>query len=281
MNTPNYNMNMMLNVYRNHYSNTYIGSEIVTFDKLIEWLKMTIISSDKFGNGTFLIGEMREDKHRNDANVINRHALTIDIDDLPADAPVISELKERFNFSYILYSTHNHVPQAPRYRLIIPLDKPITKKYYKPALQLFEKQLGLSFDEKAFDWSRCMARTSLKSKESEFVFDYQDTYFLDTGKLVAGLEVDETITVDYSSMKRDSSHWDAIGYGGLSDGDGRNNALASITGHLMRKNVDINLIIGLLTTWNDSNKPPLQLKEFERTVRSIITKELQRRQGGA
>ena len=49
----------------------------------------------------------------------------------------------------------------------------------------------------------------------------------------------------------------------------------------MRKNVDINLIVGLLTTWNDSNNPPLQLKEFERTVRSIITKELQRRQGGA
>ncbi|QYA35012.1 primase C-terminal domain-containing protein [Macrococcoides caseolyticum] len=272
---------MMLNVYKNQYSNSYIGSESVTFNKLIEWLKMTIISNDKFSNGTFLIGDMKEDKHRNDANVINRHALTIDIDDLSPGTTVINELKERFNFSYILYSTHNHEPHAPRYRLIIPLDKPITKKYYKPALQLFEKQLGLSFDEKAFDWSRCMARTSLKTKESEFIFDYQDTYFLDTGKLVAGLEVDETITVDYSSMKRDSSHWDAIGYGGLTDGDGRNNALASITGHLMRKNVDINLIIGLLTTWNDSNKPPLQLKEFERTVRSIITKELQRRQGGA
>lgn len=281
MNTPNYNMNMMLNVYKNQYSNTYIGSESVTFDKLVEWLKMTIISNDKFSNGTFLIGDMKEDKHRKDANVINRHALTIDIDDLAPGTTVIDELKERFNFSYILYSTHNHEPQAPRYRLIIPLDKPITKKYYKPALQLFEKQLGLSFDDKAFDFSRCMARTSLKTKESEFIFECQDTYFLNTEKLIAGLDVDETITVDYSSMKRDSSHWDSIGYGGLTDGDGRNNALASITGHLMRKNVDINLIIGLLTTWNDSNKPPLQLKEFERTVRSIITKEIKRRNGGA
>ncbi|WP_157827322.1 primase C-terminal domain-containing protein [Macrococcoides caseolyticum] len=281
MDTSNYNMKLMLNVYKNQYSNTYIGSESVTFNKLIEWLKTTIISSDKYANFTFIIGDMKEDKHRNDANMISRHALTIDIDDLEPGTTVIDELKERFNFSYILYSTHNHEPHAPRYRLIIPLDKPITKKYYKPALQLFEKQLGLSFDDNAFDWSRCMARTSLKTKESEFVFDYQDTYFLDTEKLVAGLEVDETTSIDYSSMKRDSSHWDAIGYGGLTDGDGRNNALASITGHLMRKNVDINLIIGLLTTWNDSNKPPLQLKEFERTVRSIITKELKRRQGGA
>lgn len=94
--------------------------------------------------------------------------------------------------------------------------------------------------------------------------------------------MDKDIPTDMNNAyKRDDSHWQTIAYGGLSEGDGRNNALASITGHLMRKNVDINLVIGLLTTWNDSNNPPLQLKEFERTVRSIITKELQRRQGGA
>lgn len=274
MDTLNYNMKMMLNVYKDQYSNTYLDGELVTFQQLIKWLKMTIISNNKFANGTFLIGEMKEDKHRKDENVINRHALVIDIDDLSKEADVINDIKEKFNFSYILYTTHNHEPQAPRYRLIIPLNKPITKKYYKPALKLFEKQLGLSFDEKAFDWSRCMARTSLKSKDSEFIFKYQDTYFLDTETLIDGLDTDESEIIDKLPLKRDGNHWLEIGFGVASGG--RNSALASITGHLARCGVDINLIVALLTNWNMQNQPMIPQKEFERTIKSILTKEQNR-----
>lgn len=272
---------MTLNVYKNQYSNTYIGSESVTFDKLIEWLKMTIISNDKFSNGTFLIGDMKEDKHRKDANVINRHALTIDIDDLAPGTTVIDELKERFNFSYILYSTHNHEPQAPRYRLIIPLDKPITKKYYKPALQLFEKQLGLTFDDNAFDWSRCMARTSLKTKESEFVFDYQDTYFLDTDKLISGLDAymdaettDFTIGTTYK--RKDDSHWD-IAYGQISEGAGRNSACTSLVGLLLRRYIPLKVTVALIEHWNMSNNPPLSNDELKTIINSIVKTETIRR----
>ncbi|TDL40750.1 hypothetical protein EVU91_02325 [Macrococcoides bohemicum] len=267
---------LRINVYKNQYSNSHIKTKDITFLELVEWLKCTTISNDKFSNFTYLIGEMKE-THRNDGNVINRHALAIDIDDLPPSAEIVDEIKNRFNFSYILYSTHNHTPTAPRYRLIIPLSKPITKKHYKPALKLFADQLEIKFDEQAFDFSRCMARTTLKSLESEFIFEYQDSYFIDTDNLIKGLDQymnDEVITLDYSGIKRDSSHWLDIGLGVASGG--RNTALASITGHLARCGVDINLMVALLTNWNLQNEPPIEQKEFERTIKSILKKEQQR-----
>ncbi|EKF6164337.1 primase C-terminal domain-containing protein [Staphylococcus pseudintermedius] len=265
--------------YKNIYSNSFLCNREATFSELVNYLSDVKVSNDKFSNGVFLLGDMK-DTHRSDQNVISRHALVIDIDETPTDRNIIEDIKDNFRYSYIIYSTHNSSPEAQRFRLIIPLDQPISKKYYKSALKLFESQLGLKFDEQAFDWSRGMARPTKKEENSEFIFEYQHTYFLNTDTLVAGLDkyMKENTTPYEQSNKRSSDYWLDIGFG-TSSGS-RNSALASITGHLCRCNVDINLMVALLTNWNAHNSPPIEQKEFERTIKSIINKEQDRRYKG-
>lgn len=277
--------NITVHHYKNLYSNSFLKSKKLTFKELVEYLSDVKVSDDKYGNGTYVIGDMK-DKHRNDENVQNRHALALDIDDLQEDTSIVQDIENMFSFSYILYSTFSHKADKPRYRLIIPLSKPIEKMYYKPAIKFFEKQLCVKVDEKSFTWSQCMARPVKQSDDADFIFQYQDSHYIDTDTLISGLEpyMDNGagFTVKYSN-KRDDNHWQSIAYGGMaeSEGIGRNNALCSLTGHLMRKNVHIDIVIGLMSLWNASNHPPIEQKTFERSLKSIIEKELKRRQGGA
>ncbi len=271
--------------YKNLYSNSFLTSKALTFNELVKYLSDVKVSDDKYSNGTYILGDMK-DTHRNDENVLNRHALALDIDDLPADTSIVEDIENMFSFSYILYSTFSHRVDKPRFRLIIPLSKPIAKEYYKPAIKFFEKQLGVNVDEKSFTWSQCMARAVKQSDDAEFIFKYQDSHFIDTNTLVSGLKTymdkDAGFTVNYSN-RRDDSHWQNIAYGGMAESEniGRNNALCSLTGHLIRRNVHIDIIIGLMSLWNASNHPPIEQKTFERSLKSIIEKELKRRQGGA
>ena len=57
---------------------------------------------------------------------------------------------------------------------------------------------------------------------------------------------DEPITVKYSNQfnKRDSSYWREIAFG-VGEGE-RNQTLASLTGYLLRRYVDANLVYGLV-----------------------------------
>ncbi len=268
--------------YKNQYSNTHIGSKELNLSQLVSYLAHSEVSSDKYHAGTYIIGEMA-DTHRNDDNILNRQAICIDIDDLPADTTLVEDVENMFGFSYILYTTFNHRKDAPRYRLVIPLLKPITKRHYKAAIRFFEEQLKVKADEKSYTWSQCMARNVKQSQDADYLFKHQETYCLDTEKLINGLDKYMEVTASSASaLKRSDDHWQVISWGRLSEGEyiGRNSALASLTGHLMRSNVNISVIVGLLSIWNSTLNPPLSEKEFERTVQSIIKSELKRR-GGA
>ncbi|MCH4984913.1 primase alpha helix C-terminal domain-containing protein [Macrococcoides goetzii] len=271
---------MTLNVYKNQKAHTHLRTEDITFNQLVQYLRHTVVSSDKFSNTTYLIAKMK-DAQRNDDNVIERHAICIDVDDLPADTTIVDDIKNMFGFSYIIYSTHNHVPTAPRYRLIIPLSKPISKEWYKPAINFFEDQLQIKADENAYDWSRCMARTVLKSEKSEFIFEYQETYPLDTDKLINGLDAyKDAETTDFTLgttyKRKDDSHWD-IAYGQISEGAGRNSACTSLVGLLLRRYVPLKVTVALIEHWNMSNQPPLSNDELTTIINSIVKTETIRR----
>lgn len=58
----------------------------------------------------------------------------------------------------ILYSTHSHKPGKPRYRIIIPLVRPVTPDEYVPIALKIADNLGLdNFDDTTYqpylDWT--------------------------------------------------------------------------------------------------------------------------------
>jgi hypothetical protein len=71
--------------------------------------------------------------------------------------------------------------------------------------------------------------------------------------------------------------WRKLVAEGVSEGR-RNTEVARLTGHLLRQNVDVRVVLALLLPWNKCCcRPPLDDTEIVRTVNSIAMRELRRR----
>ncbi len=73
-----------------------------------------------------------------------------------------------------------------------------------------------------------------------------------------------------------SSEWIAIFRDGLGEGK-RNHGLARLSGHLLRRYVDVDLARELVLLANERCRPPLSVGEVERILDSIAGRELRRR----
>ncbi|MCA1011384.1 bifunctional DNA primase/polymerase [Halobacillus halophilus] len=70
------------------------------------------------------------------------------------------------------------------------------------------------------------------------------------------------------------THWTSL-LQGIGEG-GRNEAAASLTGMLLRKNIHPAIAYELLRCWNERNDPALPVEELDKTYNSILNKEIRR-----
>lgn len=83
------------------------------------------------------------------------------------------------------YSTHKHTPDAPRLRLVLPLDRPVTAAEYEPIARRIAESLGIEqIDHTTYDVNRLMYWPST-SKDGEFFFAEQDGDWLEADKILA------------------------------------------------------------------------------------------------
>lgn len=79
---------------------------------------------------------------------------------------------------------------------------------------------------------------------------------------------------------RHPSHWQKLISSGAPTGQ-RNQSLAELAGHLLRRNIDSYVVLEICQIWNTAkNQPPLPASEVFRTVESIAAIELRRRTRG-
>jgi len=79
------------------------------------------------------------------------------------------------------------------------------------------------------------------------------------------------------SCRRTPQQWHALVREGV-DAGARNVTLASLTGHLLRHEVDPRVVLDLMLTWNRGKcRPPMSDEEVTAVVDSICGKELERR----
>ena len=132
--------------------------------------------------GGFVGGYLKNGK-RNNASVVNRCLLCLDIDN--ADPDVFDDLDMTFINAYALYSTHSHTPEKMRLRLIIPLSRTVTPDEYAAVARRVADELTLSrFDQTTFEAARLMYWPSTPD-DGEFVFHYADAPFLDPDAVLA------------------------------------------------------------------------------------------------
>ncbi len=172
----------------------------VTWGQLIEKLSSTVYTSEtleEYKNspkdlqdnikdvGGFVGGTLKEGR-RTKASVMDRQLLTLDCD--YATSYLWDTLDMLFDFAAVIYSTHKHCKERPRFRLVIPLNRRVTPEEYEAIGRMVAKDIGMDyFDDSTYEPSRLMYWPSTSS-DGEFVFHYKDAPWLNADQVLNSYE---------------------------------------------------------------------------------------------
>ena len=109
---------------------------------------------------------------RNPSSVLHRQIISLDLDF--SSYEFWQEFELVYSCAACMYSTHKHSPSAPRYRLVLPLDREVTAAEYIAISRRIAGELGINnFDDTTFQPERLMYWPSTSS-DGEFVFESQE-----------------------------------------------------------------------------------------------------------
>lgn len=257
--------------YRNIYADSFKKEHHIKYSDLVKKLSIPIISSNKYERGVFLAGtNSNGNKIRNDANMIDRNILILDYDDLADDIDFLETVNNKLaNVAYMIYSTFNHTYKGNRYRLLIPISKPIKADLYRGAIKIFGELIGMPYDKASEVPSQAMTYSVKQNKESEFVFRYNDKPIPDYDFLMNAIKQHKPRNT--SDTRRTQAFWDDIAEGVVNGS--RNQTLTSLIGLLLAKNVGDKLAYSLAYSYNQTLcNPPITDKELNKIFASIYKK---------
>lgn len=135
--------------------------------------------------GGFVAGTLNGSRRKAGA-VTGRDVLTLDLDNIPAgETDDILRRVEGLGCGYCVYSTRKHAPEAPRLRILLPLDRTASADEYEPCARRMADYIGITLaDPTTFEASRLMYWPSCCA-DSEYVYLYQDKPLLSVDGLLA------------------------------------------------------------------------------------------------
>ena len=143
--------------------------------------------------GCFVGGSLNKGRRKAE-NVECRSLITLDGDALATD--FIDGFRDRCPFAAVIYTTHSHKPEAPRARIVIPLEEDIPPDRYAAVSRLIAAEFGIEqFDPCSFTVNQLMHWPST-SKGAQFISVVVDKPFMNADSFLAehpGWE-------DYSSL---------------------------------------------------------------------------------
>lgn len=269
--------------YNNLDSRSFKSFSQPKWSELVNRLSIPQNNTNKYARGVAIYGDMKDGtdedgkkykKYRKDENVIYRDVITLDYDDIPKLRPLHDAITNTLKgVAWFWHTTFNHQTESPRIRLYVPLNERVNADDYRKYTKVLVSKIGHRVDEGSFQPSRAMALPVKKSNDSFYIFKYNDEPAIKKEELNKMVVKNAPITVDYSNHfhKRNSSYWREIAFG-VGEGE-RNQTLASLTGYLLRRYVDANLVYGLVSAWAMTCRPPIEQKEVNRTFKSILKKD--------
>lgn len=133
--------------------------------------------------GGFVGGYLRDGK-RGKNSVEYRQLACLDVDYGTLDMWIDVGLYE---FAACMYTTHKHLPDGPRFRIVFPLSRKVTPDEYEAVTRIIANRLGIdNFDDTTYQASRLMYYPST-SKDGEFVFNFVDAPVLDVDEVLSEL----------------------------------------------------------------------------------------------
>lgn len=182
---------------KNRWQDPY-RNESVTWDELLDRIRPAYHTKEtvqeyrrmsKKEQGTIkdvggFVGGYLQDGHRNNLSIIKRSLITLDIDFAPVG--FWESVQHIFPGNRLaMYSTHKHVPEKPKYRLIVPLSREIVLDEYEPLARMIASMLGIDyFDDTTYQAARLMFWPSTP-KDGVYEFYDQEGGELDPDRMLA------------------------------------------------------------------------------------------------
>ncbi|MDK9863644.1 primase alpha helix C-terminal domain-containing protein [Staphylococcus equorum] len=269
--------------YDSLYANSFRDFDTWSWSDWLNKLQIPMINENKYKRGLVLYGDVEDsngcEKYRKDDNIINRSVIALDYDVITdfkgLDNAICKQLE---GYSWAYHTTHSHHTEKPRIRLMVPLNEPVSADDYRKHSNALANHIGYEVDEASFVPSQVMALPVKKDKSAVYMFKHNDAPAITIENLNQlsrfVQQLDKPITINYSNQykKRDSSYWRDLAFG-VGEGE-RNQSLASISGYLLRRYVEPELVYGLVTAWGKSCNPPMDDSEINKTFNSILNKHM-------
>lgn len=149
--------------------------------------------------GGFVGGELKADGRRTADNIKCRTLLTLDVDHA-------TKLPTRIapRYALIVYSTHSHTPEAPRYRVVAPLSRPCNDTEYQAVAHRMAEGLGVDIvDMTSCEPSRLMYWAAAP-KDADVFYYQQDGEPVDVDAVLATYK-DYTNTAEWPDSPREGA----------------------------------------------------------------------------
>ena len=147
-----------------------LAEPTVTNETAAEYAKMSKADQgQKKDVGGFVGGYIPKNGRRVRGAVKERYLITLDADN-PSEDFLLDLDMELGGMEYVLYSTHSHTADNPRYRVIIPVDRPMAPDEYQAVSRRIADNIGIeSFDPSTHQAERLMYWPS-HPKDVEYVY---------------------------------------------------------------------------------------------------------------
>lgn len=159
---------------------------VVTPESMADYAAMShALKSEKKDVGGYVAGSLKDGKRKADA-VSWRSMVTLDLDNVDVSTTkALDILHQRCQYLWICHPSHSHRDNAPRLRLIVPLETPVTAEQYEPIARRIAADIDVDwFDITTYQPSRLMYWPSVPSD-----LDYDAVFTVHDGPLCAGNEV--------------------------------------------------------------------------------------------
>lgn len=238
----------------------------------------------------FISGAMTEPIRNND-NLINRDAFILDLDDVVITESELLAYFERMKAKgkqFIAYPSISNGLKGVRYRLILPLDEPVTdENIYKMCIQFINEILLKSMigkpDNSNGTWSQLMllpCLTEYNTADKIIVHDgekWKLEAFVNQAKVKGYHEQEKPTewtrkpyTGKYLSKLDEYMHLLAFG---VQEGE-RNNTIARVVGYLFARDVNVYTIQKLIYNMNEAGGDPLPTEEVDNIIISVGKRHL-------
>lgn len=177
-----------------------MATPVVTSETYKQFMSATKDEQSKIKDVGGFVGGYLIKGRRDKNSVAHRQIVTLDIDF--SHDNFWWDFTMLFECAALIHSTHKSSSKAPRHRLVIPLDRPVSHEEYQAISRKIAGDLNIDlFDASTFDVNRLMFWPSV-SCDATYYFEFQDGAFLSADKVLSS----------YTDW-RDTTEWPTVSSG--------------------------------------------------------------------